>query len=477
MAWRWGMRALGLLSTLVLVRLLAPAEFGLVALAAGFMQTVDGLMMLGTEEAVIRHPSPTRSIYDTAFTLNVLRGAVVTLLLLGATWPAAAFFEEPRLVPVLLVIATLPLLDGLTNIGTVDFRRDMAFHKEFAIMVVPKLIGIVVTIAAALADPSYVALLAGTLANRGMRTVMSYVMHPFRPRPSLAAWRSLIGYSAWTWAVSLADLVRDRIDTLMLGRLAGPTQLGIYAVGAEVAALPTTELVEPLCRASFAGFAVARRTGSPVRQTALRLMALAAMITLPAGMGLSLVAAPLVAVALGGAWGAAVPVLTVLAPAGALTVFGHIAMHLLSAYGKLGRLTALSCAGAVLRLGLLAAFIPAGGAGGAARAIALALALEQAATLVTACRHFGIGWRDFAAQVWRPALATLGMTVVLVATGLGWNADGGALALAGGVGVGGATYAIVLLSAWRVAGTPDGAESDLLAGLRMTLGNRVRRGL
>src|SRR6185312_14304732 len=76
-AWRLGVRALGLISTLILVRLLAPADFGLLALAASFAQTVDGMMTLGTEEAVIRQPAPDRNVYDTAWTMNVIRGLAV----------------------------------------------------------------------------------------------------------------------------------------------------------------------------------------------------------------------------------------------------------------------------------------------------------------------------------------------------------------------------------------------------------------
>src|SRR5476649_692112 len=148
-AWRLGMRVLGLISTLILVRLLVPADFGLLALAASFAQTVDGMMTLGTEEAVIRHSTPDRDVYDTAWTLNVIRGLSVTAIVLASAIPVANFFGDQRLVTVLLVIALPPLLDGLSNIGTVDFRRDMQFQKEFAIMVVPKLSGIAATLTAA----------------------------------------------------------------------------------------------------------------------------------------------------------------------------------------------------------------------------------------------------------------------------------------------------------------------------------------
>jgi lipopolysaccharide exporter len=181
MAWRIGMRVLGLVSTLILVRLIRPADFGIIALATSFMQTIDGMLTLGTEEAVIRESTPGRSFYDTAFTLNLLRGASVTVLVAALAWPAAGFFADRRLGPVLLFVACLPLLDGLANIGAVDFRRDFAFHKEFAIMVLPKSCGILAAITAAVLLHSYVAMLFGMGVNRVLRVAMSYVMHPYRP--------------------------------------------------------------------------------------------------------------------------------------------------------------------------------------------------------------------------------------------------------------------------------------------------------
>ena len=219
MAWRLGMRVLGLISTLVLVRLIAPADFGIIALATSVMQTIDGMLTLGTEEAVIRETTPNRNFYDTAFTLNLLRGLSVTILVGTLAYPAAGFFADPRLGPVLLFVACLPVLDGFTNIGAVDFRRDFAFHKEFAIMVLPKLAGIVAAMATAVLLHSYIAMLVGMGVNRTLRVLMSYVMHPYRPTLSLQAWRALAGYSTGTWLLSLAVLIRDRADSLLLGRL------------------------------------------------------------------------------------------------------------------------------------------------------------------------------------------------------------------------------------------------------------------
>lgn len=467
MAWRFGMRILGLASTLVLVRLLAPADFGLIALASGFMQSVDGLMSLGTEEAVIREAAPDRAVYDTAFTLTALRGLIASVLVAVAAFPAAEFFGDPRLGPVLLVVALLPLLDGLSNIGAVDFRRNMTFHKEFALMVLPKLGGILVAILAAFLLRSYVAMLCGMLVNRSLRMAMTYVMHPFRPRFSLIAWRALVGYSVWTWLLSLATLLRDRSDGLFLGRMAGTATLGFYSVGAEIAALPMTELIEPLGRASFSGFAAARHEGGAAGEIFLRLIGLSALLALPVGLGLSAVAAPLTRLALGPGWEQAVPVLQVLAVAGTMLVFGHLSQHLLSAHALLGRLVGIVLAGAALRVVLLLALIPGFGATGAAMAAAIAIGVEQGLMIATALRRFGIGFRGLLAQVWRPVLATGAMGVVLWGFGLGWAPGDG---LVVGVVVGAGVFVVGLLGAWLLAGRPAGAEADLLGLVRPRLG-------
>ncbi len=466
MAWRLGMRVLGLASTLTLVRLIHPADFGIIALATSFMQTIDGMLTLGTEEAVIRERAPMRDFYDTAFTLNLLRGLSVALLVAVLAWPAANFFADPRLGPVLLFVAAVPVLDGCANIGAVDFRRDFAFHKEFAIMVLPKLFGIIAAVTTAAVFHSYVAMLAGMGVNRTLRVVMSYVMHPYRPRFSLGSWRGLAGYSIWTWLLSLAVLLRDRCDSLLLGRLTNLAAVGFYAVGAEIAALPTTELVEPLGRAAFSGFAAARQQSVDAGETWLRLMGSAALLSLPAGVGLSLVAAPLVALAFGPGWEQAVPVLRILSISFTVMVFGHLSQHLLSAHALLGRLVGITLAGAAARIALLALLIPPFGLTGAASAAACAVLLEQALSVATALRRFHVRPARLLAHVWRPACAAAAMAGVLARTGLGWSDTTGTLVLIEAVAAGGAIYAAVLLGVWLAAGSPPGAETDVIALLR-----------
>jgi lipopolysaccharide exporter len=470
MAWRFGMRGLGLISTLILVRLIAPADFGIIALATGFTQTIDGMLSLGTEEAVIREASPGRGFYDTAFSLNLLRGGFVTLLVAALAFPSATFFNDPRLGPVLLFVACLPVLDGCTNIGAVDFRRDFAFDREFALMVLPKACGIVAAIGTAFWLRSYIAMLCGMGVNRSMRVVMSYVMHPYRPRLTLRDWRGLAGYSVWTWLLSLAVLVRDRCDSLLIGRMMQSSAVGFYSVGAEIAALPMTELIEPLGRAAFSGFAAGRREQAGLGSTYLRLIGFTALLVMPAGVGLSLVAQPLVALAFGSGWDQAIPVLRILAIASSLLVLGHLSQHLLSVYALLGRLTGITLFAAGLRIALLAALIPPWGLTGAAYAAGISIVVEQAAIIAVAMQRLRIDAQRLAAQVWRPLFATVVMTMALSATGLGWSSTH----LVATAGFGAFLYGAGVGAAWIACGRPEGAEADVVATVRGLLRRRWR---
>ena len=79
-AWRMITRLLGMASTLVLVRVLQPSDFGLIALAVAFAGSIEALSSIGAEYALIREKEPDRALYDTAFTLNLLRGATTVLM-------------------------------------------------------------------------------------------------------------------------------------------------------------------------------------------------------------------------------------------------------------------------------------------------------------------------------------------------------------------------------------------------------------
>jgi lipopolysaccharide exporter len=470
-AWRMATRVMGLASTLVLVRLLAPAEFGLVAIALSFIGSIDQFSQIGVEEAVVRMPSPERRTYDTAFTMIALRCVLIAVITVAAAWPVAAFFKEPRVAPIMLAIAGVTVIAGFENVGVQDFRREMRFDQEFTFQAVPRFAGIIATICVALIWRNYWALIIGTAVTRVGRVAMSYAMHPLRPRFSLSAWRDLVGFSLWTWAICVARVLRDQPTTFIIGRTLGPAGLGMLGVGSEIALLPMSEIVMPMGRSMFSAFALARRSGEDVEAIFRRLIGMTAMLTMPASIGLALMAIPLVRLMLGPEWMDAAPLLQVVAVGGAFAVLGHACHAQFDAFGLLRQDLLAILFSAATRLALVAALVPWFGLLGGAVGVALSLLLEPVGYLMLKWRAMPFSARALAGAVIRPVLATSGMALVVSLL----NVDSGVLTadivgvimrLAAGVFVGVGSYSFLILALWWLSGRPAGAEADILSAIR-----------
>jgi O-antigen/teichoic acid export membrane protein len=468
MGWRVASRLLGVVNTVVLVRLLTPSDFGLVALALSFSLAIDGVSYLGVPEALVREPTLDRAMYDTGFTMGALRGLMTTLVIAAAAWPAARFFGDPRLVFIFLALALGLFATTVENIGTVDFQRDMTFGKQFQLQIVPRIASIVVTLACAVVWRSYWALIAGMLTNRGLRTVLTYVIHPYRPRLTLRAWRRLIGFSFWSWALSMVALLQARADTIILGGYLTPTAVGVYSVGGEIGGLASSELMGPMSGALFAGFAAARRSGDGLAWAYLRAISLVVLLTLPASAGMAVLAGPMMHLMFGPRWDAAVPVAQMFAFIGMFQVGGLVSEALLTVQGQLSLNFRINLAFSILKIIVLLVLVPTFGLMGAASGVAAIGLLQDTVYLVVTFRHAGLRLRDLALNLWRSVLAASVMAAVLLGTGLHIEplGDGGViwsgLHLAMAVLIGALVYGATLGLAWLAAGRPRGAESYVL---------------
>jgi len=460
--WRFVTRLLGTISTLALVRLLVPGDFGLVALGTAFSQSLEGLAEIGVDNALIREPSLDRTMYDTGFTLALIRGTASSALIAVCAWPVARFFGEPRLVAVLLALAAATFMAAVENIGIIDFQRDLAFNREFKLLLAPRLLGIVACVATAYIWRSYWALVVGILTARSARLACSYLMHDYRPRLSLRALTRLAGFSFWSWMLAWVSLLRERIDNFVIGRLLGAADVGLYSIAWDVGFIPFNELVAPICRVLFPGLTQVRNRGSDIADAYFRAVSATLLLTLPAGIGIALVADPLIRLAAGERWAAAIPLVQIFGIVGIFRVVTYIGATLLTVFGVLQVQFAITMFTLLVRLGLLVVLIGRFGLVGAGFAVAIVAILEEICYLFLTFRRFGLRLTDLLRNNWRSAVATAVMTgaVVLLKHALGTEATFAHLFAE--VGTGAAAYAAALLAVWLASGQPRGAESVVL---------------
>jgi O-antigen/teichoic acid export membrane protein len=246
--------------------------------------------------------------------------------------------------------------------------------------------------------------------------------------------------------------------------------VGIYAVATEIAALPTTELVAPLGRACFSTFAAARNAGTDMHDTYLRLLGSAALIGVPAGVGISLVAAPIITLAFGDRWLGAIPLVQVLGCTLIVTIFGTMSAALLNAHAVLKPQFRVQLMAIAVRLFAMVALATQYGLIGAAIGASLAMLVENAWYTKLALRHLNQDWTDLLRKIWRCLLAAAGMAVSLQTLGLGWvdrfDARNAISALVIGVVCGALVYTFLLQLLWIATGRPPGAERDAVSAVR-----------
>jgi O-antigen/teichoic acid export membrane protein len=463
-------RSIGFVSTLILARLLTPADFGLVAMAMSVVALTELIGAFGFDTALIQRQDAERAHFDTAWTLNLLSATVIALLLLVLTLPAAAYYAEPRLHLVMPVLAVGALIAGFENIGIVNFRKQMDFASEFRFLVARQVSAFVVTIPLALAYRSFWALIAGTMASKVFAALYSYRLHPYRPRFSLAKRGDLFHFSKWLLVANVIVFLQNRSSDFILGRTVGPHGLGLYTVAFEIAVMPSTEMIAPVNRAVFPAYARIASDAAALRARFLQVYGIIALIAFPLCVGLACVARPAVLAVLGEQWIDAIPLLRLFTLAGLAAALQSNLTLMLVALGRPKASTLVFAATLAVFLPVLVVASLTYGVIGAAWAYVLFAGVGFVAVTTVFLLYSGVRARDYLDTLIRPFAASLvmaavvvGLDRVLVSLEPTAFAELFVLMLAGAL-----TYGFAVMVLWALAGKPGTGERVVLdVGRRM----------
>jgi O-antigen/teichoic acid export membrane protein len=464
---RWIDRVVGLISTVILARLLLPEDFGIIAMASIVIGLVDVLLDMGVNVTLIHNKSATQQDYDAAWTLRLIQSALATLLVIAAAGPAATYFHDPRVASVIQVLSLALLLSGFENIGTVTFQKKFEFGVEFRFYFIRRMSGFALTVVCAWLMHSYWALVIGTLGGRAVGVVLSYAMHPMRPRPSFSRMKPMLSFSSWNLLRGIAGYLNDSLHRFVVGGREPTAVMGSYSFGSDIAAIPSTELLAPLNRVLFPMFVAMRDDAARLKRTLLLALGVQTLVAVPAGAGLVLVAREMVLALLGEKWILAVPFVQIIAAVNIVSAIGNSSGFMLLALGR-ARLVGLSAWTGVLLFTVLSmAVFPHAGAVAIATLRLTVAAFGLMIFLYLVKREMpSLRWGDTLASIWRPCVASAAMALVLLALPSlsGWPPVAQLLIK---VSLGATVYLVALGALWRLAGCPEGAESYLLEKARL----------
>ena len=128
---RWADRLVGIVSTIILARLLVPEDFGIIAMASLLIGLIEVLLDMGVNFTLVQNKHATQDDFDAAWTLRLIQTCLASVVVFLAAYPAAEYFRDPRVAGVVQVLSVWVLLGGFENIGIVNFQKKMEFGQEF----------------------------------------------------------------------------------------------------------------------------------------------------------------------------------------------------------------------------------------------------------------------------------------------------------------------------------------------------------
>lgn len=473
---RLSFRLVGIVSTLVLVRVLSPSDFGLFGLVTGASAVLETLSQLSLQIALLRMPAPSKAHFDTAWTLGILRALLFALMLAGCATFLSDFVHDARLQAICYALAAIIFLQGFENIALVEYQREFRYDKVFLYQLAGKLSGFVIGLAAAFLLRNYWALVIGTAVQRLFVIPLGYGMRPYRPRFDLSEWRHFFHFSKWLMVTNTLWVVDGSMIMFVLGRIVGASGIGLYQIANQVGSLPASEIAAPIRDPAAAGYARASKAPDLMRESFLENLGLLVAVVMPLSLGIAVMAEPITLIFLGAKWAAAAPVMAYCA---LFALFDCIAHFPGALYIVLDRQKALVYVLAVtLAIRVPAVIIAAklGGMTGAMMALTASAFLNMFIWNAAVPAVLNLKLSDILRVTWRSILSGIVMMAAVYLMMKSWPASDLALlrflaiALAGGV-----VLLAVQFSLWMISGRPHSAESMALS-LAATLSRRLNLG-
>lgn len=461
-------RFIGIISLVILAKILGPEDYGLVGKAAVIYGFLELITELGLESALITNQKATEDHYSTAWTIHIIRGMIIALILVAIAKPASAFMNEMQLEQIFYCYAGISFFRGFYNIGVVDFRKNMTFSKDFYYSLYNKIAGFVVTLTVAFIWETFWALIAGLAASMVAGIISSFIMSPMRPKLSLKEFDSLFHFSKWMMLNEFVGAISTKVDGFLLSVYSTTANVGIYNMTYEISGVPSTEIAMPVGRACAPGFAKLNDNIEEFAKMYVATLSIVFAIVIPAATGVSLLAEPIVLVVLDDTWVDAIPVMQVLALFGLCRASYPTYISAILAYNRPDILTKTSFISVFYTVAILYIGVTQFGFMGLVWGVLIAGSIGMVIAQII-MRYINIlSLRQLAKNLWRVILANLAM-IVGVNYFLQFDMsflDGLMLIeLLIDVMVGGVIYGTTLVGLWVISGRPEGPEKAILGTL------------
>jgi len=314
-AWSRGVvQLLSFATTVLVARILVPADYGVMALAGVFIATSSVLTEMGLGTAIVQFRDLESRELNTCFWITMTLAAIAYAVLALGSPVIADWFEVPRLAEVLPVLALALPVTACSIVSDSLLRKRLALNRVSQAEIISSVITLPVMLYCAIAGLGVWTLVIGFLVGSLVRSVAIFAFAPWLPGLRIGGRRAneMLHFSLTTLGITILWALQEQANVLVIGKVTGQVTVGLYSMAKDLAMLPTAKISSVVYMLSSPIMAELQTDIEAMRRAFLRAVRLTTAIGLPASAGMALVADPMVAVLLGPNWLSAVTVLRLL---------------------------------------------------------------------------------------------------------------------------------------------------------------------
>ncbi|ALO36442.1 hypothetical protein CMT41_18100 [Colwellia sp. MT41] len=308
----WLAKGLGLISTVILARLLTPSDFGLVAITMLIIYFFNIFTETGFKQYLLSLEQISNEELNTAWTLNVLSKIFLAIGVVIFSKSIAGFFDKPDLYTTIIVVALVPLINSIESPAIYLKKRNFSYGGIFKLTLFSRFLSFFFTLALAYQLKSHWALIGGTILYFSSMSIGSFIIAPYKPSFTLINIKAQWNYSKWIFFRGFVGYARAKADTFILAKAFTSTELGLFTVAKEFSMLIYEQIASPLGEIIMTSVQKAKSSSETVESVIEKYFSLLTSIMLPAAIGLSLLSEYVVINILGEQWHFASPILSVL---------------------------------------------------------------------------------------------------------------------------------------------------------------------
>ncbi len=405
----WLKTLIQLVSTMLLARLLDPSDFGLVVMIMAIVGVADLVRDFGMTGAILQARSLTQRQWSGLLWFSALLGGGLMVVIAACAPLIAALYGEPQLLVLTLAVAPTLLLNGLAMPLQASIQRDLRFGTLAMIDIVAMLVGVVLSLIAAVLGFGVWSLVILAGAGQVYRLIALWIAaKPKWGRPRLGRdVIPLITTGGSIFGVQLLNYAARNLDNVIIGQQLGPAALGQYSRAYALFLLPQQQLNGPLGRVALPVLSRLQDDGERYRRYIRGSLSIIGYLSLPTYAIAAAVAGPLIAVLLGPGWEEAAVIFSLLAIAGMAQAIGNVQGWLFITLGRAHRQLIYSLITRPIVIAMFFVGIWWNGMEGLALLYGLITLVMLVPGFIVAIRGtFLRGWSDLCAPLVRPVLMT-----------------------------------------------------------------------